>query len=300
MPLVHHGKVLGAVLIADRNLARFTESDLRVLRSIGEQAALAVRNVQLYEELGRYARDLEARVETRTIALRAANERLRRAETMAALGTLAAGIAHEVNNPLQPVLSSLEMTIENLDEGRPPDRELLEVAEREVRRIQRLVARLLGFARPDRQGMVALDLNGLVGEVLALAGKQLQHSRVSVVTELATLPNVSGNADQLKQVVLNLVINAMQAMPGGGTLTIRTYRRDNLVGLSVTDTGSGIAPDDLQRIFDPFFTTKSDGTGLGLAVSYQIIEAHGGQIEVQSQLSKGTEFTIWLLVMQSP
>lgn len=298
VPLVHHGKVLGAVLIADRHVARFTESDLWVLRSIGEQAALAVRNVQLYEELGRYARDLEARVETRTIALREANERLRRAEKLAALGTLAAGIAHEVNNPLQPVLTSLEMTIESLDEGQPPDRELLEVAEREVRRIQRLVARLLGFARPDRQGMVALDLNSLVGEVLALASKQLQHSHVAVETDLTVIPTVSGNTDQLKQVMLNLVINAMQAMPDGGTLTIRTFRRSSNVGLSVTDTGYGIAPDDLQRIFDPFFTTKSDGTGLGLAVSYQIIEAHGGQIEVQSHLGTGTEFTIWLPVMQ--
>ncbi len=299
VPLVHHGQVLGAVLIADQRAGRFTESDLRVLRSIGEQAALAVRNAQLYEELSRYARDLEARVETRTAALREANERLRRAEKLAAMGILAAGIAHEVNNPLQPVLMSLEMTLENLDEGTPVDRELLEVAEREVRRIQRLIARLLDFARPDRQVLAALDLNDLVGEVLALAGKQLQYARVSVVSDLSPMALVSGNTDQLKQVVLNLVVNAMQAMPDGGTLSLRTFQRGADTALSIADTGNGIAAAALPHLFDPFFTTKSDGTGLGLAVSYQIIEAHGGHIEVQSVLEKGTEFTIWMPNLKS-
>lgn len=294
VPLVHHGRVAGAVLIADQRAGRFTESDLRVLRSIGEQAALAVRNAQLYEELRRYAHELEARVETRTAALQEANERLRRAEKLAAMGTLAAGIAHEVNNPLQPVLTSLEITLENLDEGVPVDRELLTLAEREVRRIQRLVARLLDFARPDRLGVVALDLNDLINEVLALAGKQLQHAHVSVATDLAPLSIISGNSDQLKQVVLNLVVNAMQSMPDGGTLTVRTFKRGSDTALSIADTGNGIPADAMPHLFDPFFTTKAHGTGLGLAVSYQIIEAHGGRIEVQSAPGKGSDFTIWL------
>ena len=294
VPLVNQGRVSGAVLIGDQQAERFTENDLRVLRSIGEQAALAVRNAQLHEELRRYARELEARVETRTAALQEANERLRRAEKLAAMGTLAAGIAHEVNNPLQPVLMSLEMTLENLDEGLPVDRELLDVAEREVRRIQRLIARLLDFARPDRLGVVALDLNDLINEVLALAGKQLQHANVSVITDLVPLPMISGNSDQLKQVVLNLVVNAMQSMSTGGRLSLRTFRQGGETALSIADTGNGIPAEAMPHLFDPFFTTKANGTGLGLAVSYQIIEAHGGRIEVQSAPGEGSEFIIWL------
>jgi len=292
-PLIHGGKKLG-VIVLGADAGRYTESDLRVLRSIGEQAALAIRNAQLYVELQGYAQGLETMVAVRTAALQSAQAQLIRAERLASIGTLAAGIAHEVNNPLQPILMGLELTLENMDEGRPIEREMLEVAVREVQRIERIVTGLLEFARPERNGMSSIDLNEIVQEVLSLAGKQLQYARVNVATDLGHIPLSAGSADQLKQVVLNLVVNAMEAMPNGGGLILRSFEEDNFVGLTIADTGIGIPPEMLASVFDPFYTTKADGTGLGLAVSYSIIEGHGGQFEVSSVLNEGTTFTLRL------
>ncbi len=293
-PLVHRGQILGAVLLAHRDAKHYAEEDLRVLRSIGEQAALAVRNAQLYAELQGYAHGLEQMVEVRTTALQHAQEQLTRAEKLAGIGTLAAGIAHEVNNPLLPVLMCLELILENVDEGEPIDREMIEVAVREVRRIQTIVAGLLEFARPDQKGMTLVSINEVLDEVMALSRKQLEHTEIRINTELAVLPNVEANGDQLKQVILNLVLNAMEAMPNGGNLTLRSFEEGAFVALSVQDTGIGIAQEHLVSIFDPFFTTKAEGTGLGLAISHTIIEGHGGKIDVSSAESQGTRFTIRL------
>jgi two-component system NtrC family sensor kinase len=301
-PLIHHGQTIGVLALGDTTPGYFAAADLRLLRSIAQEAALAIRNAQLYTELQAYAQNLEAMVEARTAALQSAQAQLFRAEKLAALGTLAAGIAHEVNNPLQPILTNLEMALEDFDAERPVDRELLDFAKRDVQRIQGIVSRLLDFARPARRelepdGLAAVDLNAIVREVLTLAGKQLEHSRIKVETQLAAARGIRGNTDQLKQVVLNLIVNAMEAMPDGGTLTMSTVEQDGHVLLTVQDTGVGIGSDELPRLFDPFFTTKPDGTGLGLSVSYGIITDHGGQIEVESAPGQFTRFIIRLPTM---
>jgi two-component system NtrC family sensor kinase len=297
-PFKHHGQILGVLALGDGAPGHFSEGHLRVLRSIAEQAALAIRNAQLYTELRGYADGLESMVEARTAALQSAQAQLVRAEKLAALGTLAAGVAHEVNNPLQAIQTNLEMALEDLDEQRPVDRELLDFAKQDVQRIEGIVSRLLDFARPAQVELKAVNLNELVREVLTLAGKQLEHAHVKVQTALTARRAVLGSADQLKQVILNLVVNAMEAMPNGGELTIHTEDASDAVILKVRDTGTGIQADELPKVFDPFFTTKPDGTGLGLSVTYSIIEGHGGQIEVRSEPGVFTEFTVCLPVAE--
>jgi len=293
-PLKHHGRMVGLLVVARTTTESFSDNDLRLLRSIGEQAALAVRNAQLYAEQQSYAQNLEAMVEARTQELQAAQAQLVRSEKLAALGRLAAGVAHEVNNPLQPILNCLEVAIEDIEAQQTVDVEVLRVAEKEVQRIKSIVTRLLDFARPSTGEMGEIDVHELVSEVLMLAGKQLERMKVRVHKHLAPVPPLIGNPIQLKQVILNLVLNAMEAMPQGGDLTITVEDTETGVSITVEDTGTGMDSQTVARIFEPFYSTKEDGTGLGLAVSYGIVEGHGGQIHVESSPGQGSRFTVWL------
>lgn len=293
-PLRHHGKLLGTLGVGVDGDRLLTESDLRMLRSIGEQAALAVRNAQLYAELQGYAQTLEDKVEQRSRELEAAQAELIRAEKLAALGRMAAGIAHEVNNPLQPILNCLEVAIEDSENGDQLDTEVLRVAEQEVQRIKSIVSRLLDFARPSTSDQSSIEPQGLISEVLLLTSKQLERHGIRVTSRLTNTPVVSGNSTQLKQVMLNLVLNAMEAMADGGDLLIDLYPEHDGVMIRVQDSGVGMDRETVAQIFDPFYSTKREGTGLGLAVTYGIIEGHGGSIQVDSQPGQGTTFTIWL------
>jgi len=293
-PLKHHGKLLGTLSVGLEPERQLSESDLRMLRSIGEQAALAVRNAQLYAELQSYAQTLEDKVARRSQELQAAHAELIRAEKLAALGRMAAGIAHEVNNPLQPILNCLEVAIEDTENGTQPDPEILRVAENEVQRIKSIVSRLLDFARPGSIEKSMIDLPALIGEVLLLTSKQLERAGVHLMHRLYAAPAIPGSPTQLKQVLLNLVLNAMEAMPDGGDLEVVLYPENGGTVISVRDTGIGMDAETVSQIFDPFYSTKGEGTGLGLAVTYGIIEGHGGTIQVESQPNQGTRFTIWL------
>jgi signal transduction histidine kinase/DNA-binding response OmpR family regulator len=297
VPLIYQARPIGALAVASQKTGQFSADDLRLLETVASQAALAIHNAQLYSALQEHATNLEAMVQARTEALKKAEQQLMRADKLAALGTLAAGIAHEINNPLQPLLTNLELMLEDIEQGRPVDRELIEFAMGDVQRIKRIVSSLLDFARPARSTFAAFGVNDIVHEVLALARKQLEQARIQVALSLEARRQVRGNADQLKQVLLNLVINAMDAMPSGGTLTITTAdgfcNASPCLKLSVSDTGVGIPSDHIRQIFDPFFSTKPNGTGLGLAISHSIIAAHGGQIQVESDAER-TTFTIYL------
>ena len=292
--IVHHGDVLGVLVLGHRQAGWYDENHLRLLESITEQAALAIRNAELYAELRHYALNLENMVTERTSALRAAQSQLVRSEKLASLGRLSAGIAHEVNNPLQAIRNCLELAIEDIDSRRPVDRELLTVAEQDVQRIRRIVSRLLDFARPGSGEMVPVDVPELISEVLRLVEPQLAREQVVVSKQIEPTRPVRANEDQLKQVILNLILNAQQAMPGGGRLTIAVSQQGEEMHIQFTDTGVGISESDLGRIFDPFFSTKPDGSGLGLSVSYGIIEGHGGRIEVSSTVGQGTTFVVIL------
>lgn len=295
-PLKHHGRLLGILTVAHQDPENFGESDLRMLRSIGEQAALAVRNAQLHADLQSYAQNLESMVEARTRELREAQEQLVQNEKLAALGRLAAGIAHEVNNPLQPILNCLEVAIEDIENNQLVDMESLRVAEREVQRIKTIVSKLLDFSRPSTAESVPVDLHDLVHEVLLLTNRQLERMKVRVHTKLEPVRAPTGAPSQLKQVLLNLVLNAAESMPGGGDIRIEVRPDHDGVALRIADTGVGMDQQTMARIFEPFYTTKGKGTGLGLAVTYGIIQGHGGEIKVESQPGQGSSFTVWLPV----
>ncbi|MBN1966272.1 MAG: response regulator [Anaerolineae bacterium] len=292
--IIHHGNVLGIILLGHEDANCYDSGHLRLLESITEQAALAIRNAELYAELRHYAENLEAMVAERTAELRAAQSQLIRSEKLASLGRLAAGIAHEVNNPLQAIRNCLELAIEDIDDQRPVDKELLVVAEEDVGRIRRIVSGLLDFARPGSGKLALIDLGKLVSEMLRLAQRQLEMADITAQTEIQPTPAVRVSEDQFKQVILNLILNAQEAMPYGGTLTVRVFEEGQYIHIAFIDTGIGIPEENLNRIFDPFFSTKVDGTGLGLAITYGIVEGHSGRIEVESKVGSGTAFTVIL------
>ncbi|MCZ7544088.1 MAG: response regulator [Anaerolineae bacterium] len=292
--LYHHGGRLGTLALACDEPGAYNEDHLRLLKSIGEQAALAVRNAELYGELRNYAENLEAMVEERTAALQTAQEELVRSEKMASLGRLSASIAHEVNNPLQAIRNCLELAIEDIEADYDVDKEMLQVAEQHVRRIRDITTRLLTFSRNSSDERGAVDVNDLLGEIFTLTRKQMENAGVALEPALGPLPTIEATADQLRQVFLNLTLNAIEAMPEGGTLRVVSAEENGCVVVTFADTGVGIASENLSRLFEPFFSTKHEGTGLGLSVSYGIIEAHGGAIEVASEFGQGATFRVRL------
>lgn len=215
---------------------------------------------------------------------------------------MAAGIAHELNNPLTSVSGFTELVLGELPEGSEV-RNDMELVLREAQRARGVVRRLLDFARQSESVRVRSDINEIITDVLALVNHLLRISGVQLITGLSDgIPWISVDRNQIKQVILNLIHNALHAMPTGGELHMLTDRRHreqrDWLTISLSDTGTGIAPENLQRVFEPFFTTRSKdgGTGLGLSVTYGIITDHGGFIDVESQVGKGSTFTVWLPV----
>jgi len=245
-------------------------------------------------------RQMEREARQRAIELEQSQAQLIQVEKLAAMGRLAASIAHELNNPLQAIQNCLHLVLRRpLPE--PKRRQYLEMAQEEVERLIGIVQGMLEFYRPSKGQRAPVDTNTIVENVLALADKQLQHGQVTVHQYLTPdLPPLEAVSDQLKQVFLNIVINAVEAMPNGGDLSINTGLSPDgrWVMVSFKDTGVGLLPEERANIFEPFYTTKTQGTGLGLSVSYGIIERHGGSIEVQSEPGQGSCFTVKLPVSQ--
>ncbi len=226
-------------------------------------------------------------------------QQIRQSEKLAAVGTLSGGIAHELNNPIGVILSFVQLS--RMSPALAGDEELadnLQEIEKAANRCKKIVEELLQFSRPsiDRQ-MAPVRINEPLDSALFLVSTQRKIREVEVRRNLAEgLPMVLGNSNQLAQVFINLVQNAVQAMGKGGILSLETGLRDGMVYASVSDTGEGISPENLKRLFEPFFTTKApgQGTGLGLSVSYGIVERHGGRVEVSSKEGEGSTFTVLL------
>jgi PAS domain S-box-containing protein len=223
-------------------------------------------------------------------------EQLQHSEKMASIGLLAAGVAHEVNTPLAGISSYTQM-LRGQVEAADPRAALLEKIEKQTFRAAKIINNLLNFSRSASAEVEPLDVNKVLLDVLSLIEHQLEGGNIKVRRELAErLPPVRGNENRLQQVFFNLILNARDAMPKGGWLTLRTHAEDGGVVAEIRDTGEGIRREDIKRIYDPFYTTKGigRGTGLGLAVSYGIVQEHGGAISVESAPGKGTTFTVRL------
>jgi signal transduction histidine kinase len=251
--------------------------------TLANQLAIALDNARLYEDL------------------RQSREEVSRATRLSAVGTLAAGIAHEIRNPLVAVRTFLELFPKRLDD---PDflANFGRLALSEVDRIARLITDLMQLTRTHERQLGKVDLAFIVERVSRLLGPEAgkRHVQLTVVTSEA-LPHVHGDGDQLEQVVLNVILNAVQASPPGATVTVQLQLTRTAVGapavrIEVIDRGPGIAPEHREAIFTPFFTTKDGGSGLGLAVAYQLVAEHGGSLDTTPTAGGGATFTIALPV----
>lgn len=253
-------------------------------------------------ELETLTNDLERQVEDRTAALKSAQEVLARSEKLASLGQLSASIAHEINNPLSGILTFARLMTRMLETG-PPDEATraaclknLSLVQRETERCTVIVRNLLDFARARPLDLRIVDPVRALDEALSLAQHKMQLQNIALVRKLEGTGAVNADFGQLRQAFMNILLNACDAMPAGGTLTLTShfFSGSREVDIGVADTGTGIAPELLSRIFDPFFTTKEKGTGLGLSVVYGIVEKHGGSMRVDSRAGQGTTMTIRL------
>jgi signal transduction histidine kinase len=303
VPLKQGESVLGLIDVRGRESSAFSRNDQLAIESLAGVLSTVVSSASQFgrlEETVRQLREAQVEVRSRLAAQQQAETRLVQAAKLAAVGEMAAGIAHELNNPLTTVTGFAEL----IRDETPPDdphRADVEMVLQEAVRARNVVRRLLDFARQGEHTRARSDLNELVDDVLALTRHFIHTSGVQLEVELEKdLPWVLVDSNQIKQVFLNLVHNALHAMPAGGRLEIctQTAQRDNRtwVMVRVKDTGIGIEPGDLDRIFEPFFTTRGSrgGTGLGLSVSYGIVMDHGGRIDVESRPRAGSAFSVWL------
>lgn len=263
--------------------AHFSNADLDMLTIFSRQAAIALENAQLYSELRAHVRQLEE-----------SQQALIQAEKMAAVGRLTASIAHEINNPLQSVRNCLHL----IEHGNFSQKELqnyTSLAAEELDRLMNVTRRMLDYYRPGTLDRSPIHVNELVERVLQLLETQIKSQAIQVHKRLAqNLPAVVVVGNQIQQVIVNIVLNAMGAMPDGGVLFIETKLKENQVIISVEDTGTGVPKAERESIFEPFTSSKEEGLGLGLTVSYGIVTAHGGTLDLLPQGKRGAKFQISL------
>jgi signal transduction histidine kinase len=289
VPLLIGDRVIGAIGIGDREGRVFEADEIRFAEAFAAQAALALENAKLYGEARRAYEDLSR-----------AQEELLRAETLRAVGQLAAGAAHHLNNLLSVVLGRLHLGLMKCED--PRLRAQLETAERAAEDGADVVRRLLRFSRRQTEPeCVSVELNELAAEVIELTRPRWQNEclaqgiTVDVRLERGDIPTIAGDPTSLREVLLNLIFNAVDAMPAGGRITITTWAAEGDACCQVSDTGIGMPPDVQRRALEPFFTTKGlKSTGLGLSAAYGIVQRHGGTISIESEPDHGAVVTLRL------
>lgn len=291
VPLWSSNTLTGLLTVVNKKGgASFDKHDLRLFTVFGNLAGAALQNASLYTDL-----------KEKMLELKSAQQQLVHSSKMAAIGELAANVAHEINNPLTSVLGYTTYLLKTVDLAES-SRRMLGMMERETLRVRKIIRNLLDFSRQKPSWMQPADLLMPIKETIALVQGMAESSSVRVVEEYPAAPvMVNMDHDEIKQVFINIAYNALQAMPSGGEFRVRlTMRRDYQVVVEFGDTGVGIAPGNLDKIFEPFFSTKENGngTGLGLSISYRIIQNHGGTIEAASTAGHGTVFRVTLPLYQ--
>jgi signal transduction histidine kinase len=290
LPLVNKNRLIGFCNLGARTSDRiYSDQDLRLLTTLAQEAAIALDNAMLYEDLKR------------------SQSLVQRTDRLRSLETIAEGFAHEVRNPLTSIKTFIQLAPDRKED---PDflGRFSHVVSEDVTRIERLIQEIFDYARYMKPKFKEEDLNSIVESCLYVIEINIAKKPVSIAKDLGVdLPPVLVDRQQIKQILLNLFLNALEALPErGGLLTVKTHRltkspRDPWVQVEVTDNGPGISPADLEHIFDPFFSTKHvsterEGTGLGLTIVHQIVQEHSGYIEVTSEVGKGTTFLVNLPV----
>ena len=290
-PLTVREHVIGVIQLVNKYAGPFTDSDRAFAETVAGSLSVAIENARNYTE----AQTRLASLERAHAELVETQAQLVQSAKLASIGQLAAGLAHEINNPIGIILGFAQLIAQRIQDEKI--KSFAVAAEREAVRVRRIVTDLMGFARQTTSEIKPVDLSQILDQTLRLVEYQLGKDDIQVIRQYSDEPNwVMADSDQLLQVVMNLVQNARQAMQPGGQLTLRTSATDGEHSLSIGDTGSGIPPEIIDHIFDPFFTTKpvGQGTGLGLSVSYGLITRLGGDIRVASQPGQGATFTITL------
>ncbi|EHP93402.1 sensor histidine kinase [Methylorubrum extorquens] len=307
-PLEQMNRTIATVDAGDLGARTGTVSGQDEIRLVARRFDELLDRLQARDaELRAFARELDARVEERTRQLEETRRQLVISEKLASIGEITAGVAHEINNPIAVIQGNLEVAREALGPAADEVQTEFDLIDQQVHRVNMIVTRLLQFARPDEyagyvETVVPADV---VTDCLVLVRHLLERASVAIETENTTTRTVEISRTELQQVVINLIINAIHAMPEGGQLRLRTQDEDRSglegIAIKVADTGVGIPADQLRKIFDPFFTTRTHGgTGLGLSISYTLIARYGGAITVDSARGRGSIFTIWLPAARHP
>jgi two-component system NtrC family sensor kinase len=301
IPIFFKKKLIGLLSLGDKQSGLpYNSEDIKLLQVLANQSAIAIENAFAFKLVEDYAKKLE---ETNK-ELRETQAQLIQAEKMSAIGHLAAGIAHEIRNPLN-IIEGARYYLSQIANGENSEQvvEYLDYIKHEIDRTNRLIDNLLKFSKLEPPHFEPVNVNTILENALILIRKQLYDYNIKLTTNLnPQIPKIMGDPNQLWQVFINILMNAIQAMPYGGELRIDTGLYDggyDHIFITFADTGLGIDEEDLPKIFDPFFTKKDTGTGLGLSISYKIIEEHDGRIIVTSKKGKGTTFVIELSVNQN-
>ena len=286
IPLISKHHLIGMINLSHKfNKDAYSQEDIELLGTLANQAAISIENALLYEDLKK------------------SKSHMRRADRLASLGTLTAGLAHEIRNPLVAIKTLTQLLPDRLDDEEFRSH-FLHIASGEVDRISSLVNELLEFARPSDPKFETTDINGIVDGMVLLVSTETKKKQIAVIKDYASdLPSTTVDREQIKQVFLNILLNGIEATPPNGTITVRTRSflkpgGDLHLQIEFTDTGCGIPPEYVEDIFTPFFTTKSKGSGLGLSISSQIIQDHRGYIDVESRLNQGSSFFVNLPLSQ--
>ena len=272
-------KVLQPVLILSKGVGRVGEGEVGVEVPVVGQGE--IRDLSL--SFNRMSIKLKELIDK----IKSAQDHLVKTEKLYAVGEFSAGIAHEIKNPLTPIMMLMRRVKEEKESLSDKD---IDIIEEELNRIDRIVTELLAFARPDKVEKIEININDVLNEVLTITRPKIDRSDISLIEKCSSsLPDITGVHDALKQVFLNIILNAIQAMDGrGGNLTVETSSSEGNVQVIIRDTGTGITEENLMKIYDPFFTTKKDGTGMGLALTHNIVSDHSGNISIDSLSGQGT------------